>query len=122
MYEGKYTRIWTENNILFLEYRPNLILDLNSVQHVLAERLVFQQNKEYAVFCDPTGIISADNNAMDFLSQEGCLLIKAIAFYVQSPLPVLLTEYYIKTHIQKVPAEIFKNKFQAINYLLPYSK
>jgi len=122
MFEGDYVRIWLEHNILFLEYKDDLALTQEVAREVLSNRITFQQNREYAVFCNPSGILSADPKALDYLAKEGTILIRAIAFYAPTPIPHLLTEFFLEAHKKNVPAEMFKYKNQAIKYLTPYSQ
>ncbi|MDT0644522.1 STAS/SEC14 domain-containing protein [Zunongwangia sp. F363] len=122
MFEGEYANISIEDNILFLEYSPRLVLTYHVAKEVLSNRLAFQQNKAYPVFCNTSGIISAETNALDYLSHEGTLLIMAIAFYVNAPLNNLLTEFFLETHSRKIPAGIFKYRNQALKFLRPYTQ
>jgi hypothetical protein len=122
MLEGDYIKMWIEYHILFLEYRDGLVLDQEIAREILNSRLVFQQDREYPVFCDTSGILSAEPEALEILAAEGVLLIRAIAFYTKSPLDNLLTEYFIKTYRKHIPAEVFNHKHQAIQFLKPYSQ
>ncbi|GHA32865.1 hypothetical protein GCM10007103_12890 [Salinimicrobium marinum] len=122
MFEGEYAKLWIEDTILFIEYRSHLVLTKQTAMEVLRSRLAFQRNQEYAVFCDPSGIVSADTDALDYLSREGTLLIKAVAFYTPSPLNILLTEFFLETHRRRLPAGIFKHKIQALKFLKSHSQ
>ncbi len=122
MFEGEYVRIWIKDSILFVEYRPHLVLTKQIAMEILSTRLAFQKNREYAVFCDPSGIVSAETEALDYLSREGTLFIKAIAFYTPSPLDHLLTEFFLETHRRKIPTRIFGYKIQALKFLKSHSQ
>ena len=121
-FEGKYVRIWREDTILFVEYRPELVLTKPIAMEVLRNRLSFQKDQEYVIYCDSSGIIGADTEALDYLSRQGTLLIKAIAFYTTNPLDNLLTEFYLKTHKRMVPTKVFRHKFQALKFLKSYNR
>ncbi len=120
MKEGEYINMWLTDGILFLEYRDELDLNLGKAREILKSRLIFQQDKDYPVFCDTSGIRSADPEALEFLAEEGVLLIRAVAFYTKWPLENLLTEYFIRTYGKQVPAKVFNHKHQAILFLNPY--
>ncbi|MBZ9629792.1 STAS/SEC14 domain-containing protein [Salegentibacter sp. LM13S] len=122
MYEDEYARIWIENDILFLEYQHGLELTQKVARVVVNSRITYQQNREYAIFCDTSGIIEADFEALTYLALEGLLLIKAIAFYPKFPPNILLTKFFLETLQENIPADIFETKNQAINFLIPYSK
>ena len=121
MYEDEYARIWIENDILFLAYKDGIDLTQIVAQEVVNNRITYQQSREYAVFCDTSGIIEADFEALTYLALEGLLLIKAIAFYSKFPPNILLTKFFLETLRENIPAEIFESKNQAINFLIPYS-
>ena len=118
--ESKYINIWVKDSILFLEYKEELHLNLKKAGEVLKSRLIFQQDKEYPVFCDTSGIRNAEPDALEFLAEEGLLLIRAVAFYTKSPLENLLTEYFNRTYRMQVPAKVFNHKHQAILFLKSY--
>ncbi len=122
MYEDEYTRIWIENDILFLEYKDGLDLTQKVAREVVNSRITFQKNREYAIFCDTSGIIKADFESLNYLALEGLLLIKAIAFYPKFPPNILLTKFFLETLRENIPAEIFETRNQAISFLTPYSK
>lgn len=122
MFEGEHVSIWIERNILFLKYRDSLVLTPKVAQEIVRSRLIIQHNQEYAVLCDTSGIFCAHLEALNYLSQDGLQLIKVVAYYADSPLNVLLTQFFLETHRKNIPAEIFNHKHQAINFLLKHSK
>ncbi|TDN79353.1 hypothetical protein DET49_13816 [Salegentibacter sp. 24] len=120
MFEGRYGKFWIRDDILFVVYKPELVISLKVAKQVVRDRLEVQQNLEYPVFCDLSGVTDSSLVARRYLVQEGTLLIKALAFYTTSPVAVRLTEFYLKTLNHKVPTKFFTNKDQAINFLKPY--
>ncbi len=122
--EEEYINMSIENGILFLEYKEDLDLNLEKARQILKTRLVFQQDKEYPIFCNTSGIRNAEPDALEFLAKEGNLLIKALAFYTKSPLDNLLTEYFIRTYRKEkdIPAKVFNHTHKAIQFLKPYTK
>jgi hypothetical protein len=122
MFEGKYGTYWITDDILFVAYKTDLVVTLKVAKRIVNDRLEFQKDVEYPVFCDLTRIIGSDSEARHYLVQEGTLLIKALAVYATSPVAVRLTEFYLKTLSHKIPTKLFTNKNQAIRFLKPYSK
>lgn len=117
MFENRYARIWIKDNILFLEYKPNLILNLKEAKRVVSDRMGLQKNKAFPVLCDPSGILKSNIETLEYLSREGSLLIKALAFLTKNPRSFLLSKFYVETHKQEIPTAVFENKFQALNFL-----
>ncbi len=99
-----------------MEYKDNLILTKEVARKILNTRLIFQKNKEYPVFCDTSGILEVEPEALEYFAIEGTLLISAVAFYTQSPLNNRLTEYFLRTYSKHIPAEIFNHKHKAIQF------
>lgn len=117
MFENRYARIWIKDRILFIEYRPNLVLNLKEAKRVVSDRLGLQKNKAFPVLCDPSGILKTNIETLEYLSREGSLLIKALAFLTKNPRSLLLTKFYMETHRHEIPTAVFKNKFQALHFL-----
>ncbi len=117
MYDSCYTQISIEDDILYLIYRPNLILNIKVAKKVVTDRLVCQKNKAYSVLCDTSGIIRADVEALDYLASEGTIFIEELAIFCKNPRAFLLSKFYVETHKQKIPTAVFENKFQALNFL-----
>lgn len=120
MFEGRYGQYWIRDNILFVVYKPELVISLKVAKQVVRDRLEFQQNLEYPVCCDLSGVTDSSSEARQYMVQEGTLLIKALAFYTTSPVAGRITEFYLKTLSHKVPTKFFTKKSLAINFLKPY--
>lgn len=122
MFEGKYGRYCIVDGILFVDYKADLIFTLIVAKRIVQERMGFQHNKEYPVFCKLSGRIDSQSDARHYLAQEGALFIKALAFYVTSPVALRLTEFYIQTLNHQIPIQVFNDRNQAIQFLKPYSQ
>lgn len=122
MFEGKYGTYWIKDGILFVDYKPDLIVSLKVAKRIARDRMEFQQNKEYPVFCYLDGIFGVHSEARYYLVQEGALLINALALHSTSPVAIRLTEFYLKIHSHKIPTQIFKYKNQALQFLKPYTQ
>lgn len=122
MFEGKYGRYCIVDGILFVEYKADLIFTLKVARRIVQERIGFQHNKEYPVFCKLSGMIDSQSEARHYLAQEGAVFVKALAFHVTSPVATRLTEFYIQTLDHQIPTQSFNDRNQAIQFLKPYSQ
>ena len=122
MYCSSCTRIRIEDDILFLEYRARLTLNIKVAKKVVAERLIYQKNRRFPVFCDSSGIISADVEALDYFASEGTIFIEGLAIFSENPRAFLLSKFYVETHKQEIPTAVFENRFQALNFLNRYKR
>ncbi len=122
MFEGKYGTYWIQDEILFVDYKPDLIVTLKVAERIVRDRLEFQKDQEYPVFCNLTGIVGTHSEARHYLVQEGTLLITALAFYATSPVAARLTEFYLQTLSHQIPTKIFTHTNQAIQFLKTYTE
>ena len=122
MFEGKYGTYWIRDDILFVDYKPDLIVTLKVAKRITRDRMEFQQDKEYPIFSNLDGIIGSHSEARHYLVYEGSLLIKALALYSTYPFAIRLTEFYLKTLNHKIPTQLFKHKNNALRFLEPYTE
>ena len=122
MFEGKYGTYWISDGILFVDYKPDLIVTLKVAERITRDRMEFQQDKEYPIFSNLDGIIGTHSEARHYLVHEGSLLIKALALYSTSPIAIRLTEFYLRTLTHKIPTQLFQYKNNALRFLEPYTQ
>lgn len=87
---------------------------------MLADRIKFQGEKIYPVFCDTRGIRDTDKSARDYLAKEGSFMISAVAFLVNPPISQAILDFYIRTSKPAIPTQVFTEKYEAIKFLKPY--
>lgn len=119
-FENEYALFWVENGILFFEYKPDVILDLNVAKRVVADRIQFQNEKTYPVLCDIRGIIDTDKSGRDYLAQSGSLLTKAVGLIVNQKVSITISNFYLQISKPTVPTKLFTNKEDGIIYLKHY--
>jgi hypothetical protein len=116
-YENEYAQFWIANGILFFEYKPNTILNLEVAQRVVADRIHFQNEKSYPVLCDVRGIVNTDKSGRDYLAQSGSVLTKAVALIVHQQVSLTISNFYLRISKPSVPTQLFNNKEDALAYL-----
>lgn len=121
MYKGKYGTYWIDDNILHVRYKKQTIIDLKIAKKIVSDRLLFQQNREFPVFCDISGVIGSTSLARYYLANEGSTLISAVGIYGIYPISISLTQFYLKHLKHTKPTAFFTNKFQTLNFLKPYT-
>lgn len=115
-----YTTFWLDEGILQCIYHSSVFLDLEAAEKVLADRIKFQGEKIYPVFCDTRGIRDTDKSARDYLAKEGSFMISAVAFLVNPPISQAILDFYIRTSKPTIPTEVFTEKYEAIKFLKSY--
>lgn len=121
-YENEYAIYRIKDSILFLEYRDHTLLSLAVAQKVVSDRVRFQQEKIYPVYCDIRKISEIDIASRTYLAKEGSVLVSAIAFIVNNPVSVSTTiiDLYLKKQGSPVPYKIFSESDKALDYLRLY--
>ena len=119
---NEYATFWIEEGILYFIYHPGTILNLRVAEKVVADRLKFQQDITYPVFCNAQGVKDTEKAARDFLAREGSFLVRAVAYLVNPPISHAITDFFLRANRPTIPAEIFTEKFEALSFLKPYTK
>lgn len=117
--ENEFAVFWIEEEILFFEYKSNIIIDLAAAQQIVADRLRIQNGKAYPILCDIRGIIDSDKAARDYLAQHGSVLTKAVGiiFTDQKSLSLLMITFYLRVNKPQVPTKVFTDKTTALEFL-----
>lgn len=119
---NEFVKIWLYNDILFMEYRPCIIIDLNAAKQIVSSRLQLQKESSYPVFCDTRGIFSSNKAGRDYLAKEGSALIKAVAAFDNRFVGQAVLKFYLRNSKPLAPTAIFSEKTKALEYLQPFSK
>lgn len=117
VFQDKYARFWVDNGLLFFVYRPVSIIDLKIAEHIVKERIRFQNEKEYPILCDMRQVKMVEKRARDYLAKEGSYLTIAVALLVNEPYTEKLGDLFLQTSKPSIPTEIFTSEFRALEFL-----
>ena len=120
LFENKYAKFWINDRVLFFEYKPDIVIDLVAAQCIVADRIQFQNEVSYPIFCDIRGVVSFDKAARDYLAQSGSVLTKAVGFLVHQKVSRAITTFYVNISKPTVPTKLFDNKTEALKFLSNY--
>lgn len=120
LFENEYAKFWIKDQILFFEYKTDLVIDLAAAQRIVADRIQFQNEVAYPIFCDIRGVVEFDKAARDYLAQSGSVLTKAVAFLVQQKVSRAITSFYVNISKPTVPTQLFDDKTAALAFLSNY--
>lgn len=118
--ENDYASYKFASGILFITYNKDVILDLPAAVYVVKERLLLHEGRSLPVLCDVRQIKEVNKAARSYLSIEGSILVKAVAFIVDSPVSEMLSEFYLRTNKPTIPTKAFNNFDLALKYLDQY--
>ncbi len=118
--ENDYASYKLADGILFVTYNKDVVLDLPAAVYVVKERLLLHEGLPLPVLCDVRQIKEVNKAARSYLSIEGSILVKAVAFIVDSPVTEMLSEFYLRTNKPTIPTKAFNNVDLALKFLDQY--
>jgi len=116
-FENEYANFWIETGIVFFVYKPNTTIDLAAAKQIVNDRIKFQNQIDYPIYCDIRGMKSADKSARDFLAKEGSSFTKGVAVIVDSPMTKIIGNFYLGLNKPTAPTKMFTEKPEALQYL-----
>lgn len=116
-YENDYAQFWIADGILFFNYKPDVSIDLQVAQHVVTDRIRFQNEKSYPILCDVRGLVTADKAARDYLAHSGSILADAVGLVVHEKVLFTISTFYLQISKPVVPTQIFTSERDALVYL-----
>lgn len=120
LFENEYAKFWIKDQILYFEYKPDLVIDLAAAQRIVADRIKFQNEVAYPIFCDIRGVVNFDKAARDYLAQSGSALTKAVGFLVHQKVTQSIATFYVNINKPTVPTQLFEDKTIALAFLSNY--
>jgi len=117
--ENEYATYELLDGVLHVHYK-DVILDLPAAMNIVKTRLTLQEGQFFPVLCDIRKIKEINKAARSYLSIEGSTLIKAVAFIVDTPVSIMLSEFYLKTSKPPIPTKSFVNITEALAFLNQY--
>ncbi len=106
-----------KNSIVYITFKKNLILNLDTAKKIVRERLKFQADTTYPVICDVTAIRSIDENARMYLASIGSHQLTAVALVSLTPTLYEMGTYYKEFDTPKSPTEVFSSIEAAEEYM-----
>jgi len=116
-FENEFALFWISENILFFEYKQDVVINLASAQRIVADRIQMQNEKAYPVLCDIRGIADSDKAARDYLAQHGSVLTKAVSILAHQTVSIVMISFYLKVSKPQVPTKVFRDKPAALEFL-----
>jgi hypothetical protein len=121
-FENEYAKFWIEAGIVFFVYKPNTSIDLAAAKKIVNDRIDFQQQVDYPIFCDIRSMKNADKAARDFLAKEGSSYTKGVAVIVDSPMTKIIGNFYLGLNKPTSPTKMFTEREDALEYLKQFVK
>lgn len=107
-----------DSNIVFMEFRPDLKVDLEEAREIVSSRLEFTRNRKHFLILDLTNVRQITAEAKEFMQQpEGGLKnILGAAFTGGNPVAVLIANIFIKTPTE-FQSRFFTSRERAVSWI-----
>lgn len=120
-FENEFTIMRIENGILFIDYKPKLIVDITVAKKCVADRIKFTNGVSYPIVANVDNIKETQKDAKDYLATDEALVgITAGAFIVKSHFYRLIGSVFLSLYVNfnpnKPPAKLFANEEDAIKW------
>ena len=118
--ETKYSEMWINDGILYFKYKPIPEINLRKAKVIIAQRLLFQNEKLYPILCDMRKIGNITDKAMSFLASDGTVMIKALAIIAHSSYEHYMGKIFIDFHHPHIPTKLCFKQHEALEFLKPF--
>ncbi|HYG38496.1 MAG TPA: hypothetical protein VD908_07760 [Cytophagales bacterium] len=119
---NKWCKMWVDEDILYITYFKNTIIDLAAAEKVLEDRLSISEGKSYLIQGDCRGVKYWTRQAREFQSTEqNNRLVKAgTVIYTEHYVLNVICNFFLKFNKLWVPTKFFCNEKEALEWLEKY--
>lgn len=120
-FENEYASFWIEAGIVYFVYKPNSVVSLEAARKIVEDRVKFQKQQDFPIYCDIRGMKSADKEARNYLAKEGSSYARAVAVVVDSPMSKIIGNIYLGLNKPITPSRLFTDEKDAVEYLKQFA-
>lgn len=116
-YENKFAYYRISNQIVFLEIKENVTLDLEAASLISADRMVLQKDNCYPVLFDMIGLADSNKSGRDYLAHCGWFLASRVGILARPYTSNTIANFYLQQSKPIVATAIFAERLPALRYL-----
>lgn len=105
--ENEYATYHIQDDILNIDYKHGVSINLAVAIRIVEDRLAFQQGLSFKILCDIRGVREIDKPARDYLAIEGSVLVVAVAYLIEPTVSRAISEFYISISNPPIPSRTF---------------
>lgn len=117
-YENKFAYFRISNQIVFLDIKDGIVLDLDSAAAITADRMQFQEDKSYPVLFNINKLTDTSKSGRDYMAQYGWFLTKRVGILTSPFKTFMIAKFYLLLSKPKVVTQIFSEEQIAIHFLI----
>lgn len=115
--ENEYATYHIQDDILNIDYKHGVSINLAVAIRIVEDRLAFQQSLPFKILCDIRGVREIDKPARDYLAIEGSVLVVAVAYLIEPTVSRAISEFYISISNPPIPSRTFTELEAARQFL-----
>jgi hypothetical protein len=116
-YENKFAYFRISNQIVFLEIKAEVLLDIVAAETITSDRLHLQQDVSYPVLFDISALGGTDKSGRDYLAKYGWFLTKRVGILANPFKAMTIARFYLLLSKPNVATQIFNDKKIALQFL-----
>lgn len=120
-FENKFAYFRISNQIVFLDIKDDVVLDLDAAEAITSDRMQFQEDKSYPVLFNINGLSDTSKSGRDYMAQYGWFLTKRVGILASPFKTLIIAKFYLLLSKPKVTTEIFIEEQGAIHFLISRS-
>jgi len=117
-FENKFAYFRISNEIVFLDIKDDVVLDLAAAEAITSDRMQFQEDKSYAVLFNINRLSDTSKSGRDYLAQYGWFLTKRVGIVANPFKTLMIAKFYVLLSKPKVVTEIFVEERVAMDFLI----
>jgi hypothetical protein len=119
--ENEFCRIWMSDGILFVQYKPRLVMNLEAAKQIVMDRLKVSDGISRPMFLDARNFVYMDRATMKYYkTKEVVEYVNSAAFLTGSALSSLAGSIFLALEKPLIPTKLFRDEKKALIWLKKY--
>ena len=117
-YDTPFVHLRIKDNFLIASYKKNVVINLETAQKIVQQRLSFTRGQKMAAIIVSQGVKGISKPAREFLaSEKGTDGLYASAIIVDSPFSRFMGNFFLMVNKTSIPVKLFSNISNAEKWL-----
>ncbi len=116
-FENKFAYFRISNEIVFLEIKDDVVLDLDVAATITSDRMQFQNDKSYPVLFDINGLSDTDKSGRDYMAHYGWFLTTRVGIVAKTFKGLTIAKFYLLLGKPTIATKIFSDENIAHRFL-----
>ncbi len=119
--ETEYVKIFIQDGIIKVFYKPDSVISLSNAQYMVKERLRICHDKTYPLYADIRGLKYMSKEARDYIKQgDGVKGVNSFAALLNNSVQAILGNYFLKFSPPLFPSKLFTDEEKALQWLAKF--